>query len=135
MNTSLSVDLLLYAGMLIGLSIAAHFFSPHCAATMLPVGVAGGALSALLGVLGLLGRPLRRWAIVGMTVLSLVLLAQAVSTWLAIGEGVEAVKPASLIPTLLWVFAVGQLVNLIQNRSGLLLDSSKEDHDSTAHNE
>lgn len=135
MNTSLSVDFVLYAFMLVGLSMLAHHYAPHCAATTLPVGIAGGVLSALLGVLGLLGYLLRRWAIVAMTVLTLVLLAQAVSTWLTIKEGVEAVNPASLIPTLLGVFAMVQLVNLIQNRSGLLVDSSKENHDSTAADE
>lgn len=123
MNTSLCVDLLLYGGMLLGLSIVAHHLSPHCAATTLWVGIAGGVLSAILGVLGLRGYPLRRCAIGAMTILSLVLLVQAVSAWLAIREDVEGVKAASLIPTLLWAFAVGQLVNLIQNRNGLLLCS------------
>ena len=135
MNTNLSVDLLLYGGLLLGLSIVTHQLSPHCAATTLWVGIAGGALSALLAVLGLLGYPVRRWAIVAMTVLSVVLLVQAIRSWLAVEEGAEAVKPVSLIPTLLCVFAVGQLVNLIQNRRGLYLDSSERDHDSTAHNE
>ena len=132
MSTSRSVDFVLYAFMLVGLSLLAHHYAPHCAATTLPVGIAGGVLSALLGVLGLLGYPLRQWPIVAMTVLSLVLLAQAVSAWLAIKQGVEEVKPASLIPTLLWLFAVVHLVNLIQNRSGLIVDSSKENHNSTA---
>jgi hypothetical protein len=100
MNTSLSVDLLLYGGMLLGLSLIAHHLSPHCAATTLWVGLAGGVLSALLGVLGLRGYPVRRWAIVAMTVLALVLLVQAVIVWLAPTEAVEAVKPASLILTL-----------------------------------
>ena len=132
MNTSLSVDFVLYAFMLVGLSLLAHHYAPHCAATTLPVGIAGGVLSALLGVLGLLGYLLRRRAIVAMTVLSVVLLAQAVSAWLAIKQGVEEVKPASLIPTFLGVFAVVQLVTLVQNRSGLFVDCRKGNHDSTA---
>lgn len=125
MSTSLSVDLVLYAFMLVGLSILAHHTFPHCDAATLWVGIAGGVLAALLGVFGLRGYPLRRWAIAAITVLSLVLLVQAVSTWLAMKAGVESVKPASLIPTLVCVFAVGQLVNLIQNRSGLLFTSGE----------
>ncbi len=132
MSTGLSVDLLLYGFMLLGLSIVAHHLFPHCALTTLPMGIAGGILSALLGVLGLRGHPVRRWAIVAMTILSLVLLVQVVSAWLAILEGVAAVQRVSLIPTLLWVFAVGQLVNLLQNRSGLPFDSNEGNHRSTA---
>jgi hypothetical protein len=134
MRTSLSVDLVLYAFMLVGLSILARHSSPHCDASTLWVGITGGVLAALLGIFGLRGYPLRRWAIRVITILSLVLLVQAVNGWLAIWEGVAAVQPASLIPTLLWVLCVGQLVNLIQNRSGLFFDANEGDHLSIARN-
>jgi hypothetical protein len=126
------VDLMLYAVMLVVLSIVAHRFPPHGVVTILPVGVVGGLFSALLGVLGMLGYPMRRWAIRAMTVLSVLLLAQAVGTWQVIKESGEGMKPASLIPTLLWLFAVGQLVNLLQNRSSVLFGSDEGDRDATA---
>lgn len=132
MSTGHSVDLLLYSFMLLGLSIVAHHLSPHCDAATLWVGIAGGVLSALLGVLGVSGYPVRRGALVAMTILSLVLLVQAISGWMAIQAGVAAVQPVSLIPTLLGVFAVGQLVNLIRNRSGLPLEANEGDHGSNA---
>jgi hypothetical protein len=120
MNTSLSVDSLIYAVLLPGMSFLAHHLSPHAAGTTLWVGIAGGVLSAVLGVIGLQGYPIRRWAIVAMTVLSIVLLEQTVTAWLTVRGGVEAIKSVALILTVLLVLAVGQLVNLIQNRSGLL---------------
>lgn len=119
MKTSLAVDLVLYGAMLVGLSILAHRLSPHGVTTTLWVGITGGASSVLLGGLGLRGYPVRRWAIGAMAILSIVLLAQTVFGWLAVKAGVESAKSAALILTVLSVFAVGQLVNLIQNRSGL----------------
>jgi hypothetical protein len=135
MSRGLSVDLVLYAFMLVGLSIVAQRFSPHGVATILPVGLAGGLLAALLGLFGLLGRLQRRRAIVAITVLSLVLLAQAFGTWLAIWQGGAPVKPASLIPTLLWLSSVGQLLNLIQSRSDPPTGSRTGDRGSTDHNQ
>src|SRR5688572_29162693 len=112
MNKSLSVDLILYGGILLGLSILVHHFYPNAAATTLWIGIGGGALSALLGVLGLRGYPVRRWSIAAMIILSIVLFAQAVASWLASKPGVKDAKSGALILTLLSVFAVGQLVNL-----------------------
>ena len=129
MKTSLSADLLLYGVMLLGLSMLAHHLSPHGVATTLWVGITGGASSALLGVLGLCGYTVRRWAIAAMAILSIVLLAQAVIGWLAVKAGVEAAKSGALILSLLLVFAVGQLVNLIQKWRGLLVSEDRNDRD------
>ena len=129
MNKSLSVDSFLYGGMVLGLSILVHHFCPNAAATTLWFGIPGGALCALLGVLGLRGYPVRRWALATMTILSIVLVAQAIIGWLAVKAGVEAAKSAAMVLTLLWVFAVGQLANLIQNRSGLPFDAEPEDRE------
>jgi len=135
MNTSLSVDLLLYGGMLFGLSILAHHLSPHVVATTLWVSIVGGTLCALFGVFGLRGYHVRRWAIGAMAILSIVLLAQTVFGWLAVKAGVEAAKSAALILTVLWVFAIGQLVNLIQNKSSLPFNDDQEHHDPTGRDE
>ena len=135
MNRSLSVDLILHGGMLLGLSILAHNLSPHAAAITLWAGIAGGVVSALLGVLGLRGCPIRRWSIAAMTVLSIVLFAQAVTSWLALKAGVKDAKSAALILTLLCVVAFGQLVNLIQNRSGLPFADEPEHRDETGHDD
>jgi len=135
MSTSLSVDLLLYGVLLIGLSTFAHRLSPQAAPTTLWVGIAGGLLTALLGVLGLRGYALRRWAIVVVAVLSIVLLAQAVTGWLSVKAGVEAANQAALILTVLWGFAVGQLMNLVQNRKGLPFDAGPQSRDPAAGDE
>jgi hypothetical protein len=134
MNKSLSVDLLLYGGMLIGLSILAHHLFPNGVATTLWIDIAGGATSVLLGGLGLRGYSVRRWAIGVMVILSIVLLAQTVSGWLAVKAGVEAAKSAAMIPSLLFVFGIGQLANLIQNRSGLPFSADKKPRDPTNEN-
>ncbi len=125
MNKELSVDLLLYALILVISSFVAHRFSPHYVASILPVGMGGAMLSGLLGALGLLGRPVRRTAILAMTGLCLVLLAQAAVVWIAIHKSDAGLKPASHIPTMLWLFAVGLLVNLIQNRGDTLFKTSQ----------
>ena len=115
--------------MLLGLSILAQRFVPHAAAMTLWVGIVGAVLCALLGVLGLCRYPVRRWAILTMTILSIVLLPQTVIGWLAVKAGVEAAKSAAMVLTILWVFAVGQLVNLIQNRNGLAHNADTKDRD------
>jgi hypothetical protein len=126
MNRSLSVDLLLYGGMLFGLSIVAHNLFPL--ATTLWIDIAGGVISALLGILGLLGGAVRRWATVVLTVLSIALFPQSVIGWLAVKADVEAAKPVAVILTVLWVLAVGQLLNLIQNQHNLLFGPDIENH-------
>lgn len=125
MNKELSVDLLLYAAILAALSFAAHRFSPHYVTSIIPVGIGGAVLSAILGALGLLGRPVRRGAIVVMTALSLALLAQAAVVWTAIYKSDAGVKPASHIPTMLWLFSVGLVVNLIRNRGDTLFNPNQ----------
>jgi hypothetical protein len=135
MSTSLSVDLLLYGGLLTGFSALAYCLSPQAAPTTLWVGIPGGLLAALLGVLGLRGHALRRWAIVVMAVLSIALLAQAVTGWRAFKAGVEAANQVALILIVLWGFAVVQLMNLIQDRQGLLFDAGPKSHDPPAGDE
>lgn len=135
MNKDLSVDLLLYAVILTVLSFAAHRFSPHYVTSILPVGIGGAALSGLLGTLGLLDRPVRRGAILSMTALCLVLLAQAAVVWSAIHKSDAAVKPASHIPTMLWLFSVGLVVNLIQNRGDTLFNRNPDESPSSPRKE
>ena len=53
-----------------------------------------------------------------MAILSIVLIAQTVVAWLAVKAGVEAAKALAILLTVLSGLAVGQLANLIQNRSG-----------------
>jgi hypothetical protein len=130
MNTSLSVDLLLYGITLIGLSVLAHHFSFQVAAATLWVGIAGGALSVFFGVLGLRRYPVRLWAIMTMAVLSIILFGQVVVGWLAVKAGVETAKSAALILTVLCVLAVGQWVNLVQGGRGLPFNADTESRNS-----
>jgi hypothetical protein len=119
MKSSLSLDLVVYGVILVTLSVVAHLFRSEAQITPLWIGTAGGVLSTFTGALGLRGRIVRPWAIALMVILSVALLVPAVSGWLAVKAGGEIARCA-LIQTLLWVFAVGQLANLIQNRNNVL---------------
>lgn len=129
MKTSLSVDLLLYGGMLLGLGVLAQHWSVQAVTAAQWVGCTGGVVSGLLGVLGLRGCPVRRWSIVAMAVLSLVLLAQTVTGWVAVRAEVEAASTAALVQTVLWVFAAVQLLNLIQDKERFPFNANREQHD------
>jgi hypothetical protein len=129
MNRSLYVDLLFYGGILLGLSILAYRLSSNTAATLLWLGIGGGVVSASLGVLGLRGYHVRRWAILAMTILSIALGAQSVIGWLAVRGSVEATQSTAMLLTVLLVLTVGQLVNLIQNRRDSLFRDDGEHRD------
>jgi len=114
MNVSLDFDLLLYGVMLVGLGVLAHRLAPDFGTATMITGIAGGVLAAFWGVLGLRGFRQRIWPIGTLVVLDIVLLVQAITAWLAIKGGTEAVKPVALILTLLLAFGIGQLVNFLQ---------------------
>jgi len=114
MNVVLSLDLILYGLILAGLSVLAHCLAPDLVHTTLITGVAGGVLTSLWGVLGLRGFRRRVLPTVTLGVLAVVLLAQTVNAWSAMKTGVPAAKPVAVILTVLAVFAIGQLVNLVQ---------------------
>lgn len=117
MNVNLHFDLLLYGVMLAGLGVLAHRLAPDSGYATLITGITGGVLVVFWGVLGLRGFHRRIWPIGTLIVLDMVLLVQAITAWLAIKNGTEALKPVALILTLLLAFGIGQLVNLLQGRS------------------
>lgn len=117
-DRSLSLDLLLYGTLLCVLSIVAHRLSSYGGGMALWIGIAGGAPSVLVGGLGLLGYPTRAWAAGVTATLSFVLIIEAVFSWLAVQEGVDAAKDVALFQTLLSAFAVVQFMNIVRSRSG-----------------
>lgn len=134
MNFSLSLDLLLYGLMLVGLSLVAHRIAPDFAGTTLTIGVAGGVFTMLWGVLGLRGFRQRAWPIVTLTIVAVLLLVQAVKAWLALRAGGEALKPVAVILSVLVMFAIGQLMNLAQSGRNLRIKFG-DDTDNTTNGE
>lgn len=114
MKFSLSLDLLVYGVMLLGLSLVGHRLAPEFAGPLLVIGIGGGVLTAGWGVLGLRGICRRVWPIMTLTLIGLLLLVQAVKAWLALKDGAEGLKPVAVIISLLAFLAFGELLNLIQ---------------------
>jgi hypothetical protein len=87
MSRTLSIDLLAYALFLTGLSVLAQRLAPAFGMTSVITGIVGGALLASCAVLAIRGHPRQRWALLTLVVLAVVLLAQAVSAWIAVRGG------------------------------------------------
>jgi len=114
MDINLSLDLVLYGVMLIGFSALASRKVLDVGDATLITSLVGGVISVFWGVRGLLGFRVRAGATVTLAVMAVLLLALTVNAWLAVGAGVETLKLASMILTVLLVFAIGQLANFMQ---------------------
>jgi uncharacterized membrane protein (UPF0136 family) len=112
MSRTLSIDLLAYALILPGLSVLAQRMAPAFGMTSVITGIVGGALLASCAVLAIRGQPRQRWALLTLVVLAVVLLAQAVSAWLAVRGGAVEAKPVAMIRTLLLLFTLVQAYNI-----------------------
>jgi len=133
MDKNQSFDLLVYGLMVVGLNLATHRIAPGFAGASLPLLVAVGALIMLMGVLGLLGFRRRAWPIVTLIMAAGLLLVQAAKAWFAVKSGVDGMKPAAVILSLLLFFAFMQLVTFarperqLRARSGKRLENAVKD--------
>ena len=126
MNVSLSLDLLLYGLMVVGLNLVAHRIAPDFAGATLTLVIAGGLFIMFWGVLGLRGFRRRAWPIGTVLIVAVLLLVQAVKAWFAMQAGVVGLKPVAAILFLLLVLAIGQLVNLAQSGRHLGIKIGKD---------
>jgi hypothetical protein len=116
MNVSLSVDLILYGAMLIGVGYFATRFPPEVGVVTTVTGFVGSILCLWWGILGLRGRRSRVGPIVTLLVLAVALLTLVIKQFVAIRAGMNTSKTLLLLEFVLLVFAVGQLINIFQRR-------------------
>jgi hypothetical protein len=102
-----------YGVLIAVLGLLTQQFAPEISRPTFLAGVAGGVLSALWGVLGLLGKRIRGWAIVTMGATGFILLSQIVSHWMPLGEPKPGSRTVALIATMMFVATVGALMVLV----------------------
>ncbi len=113
---NLDFDLLIFGTAVAAMGVLAHRLAPDFGDATLIAGIAGGALAVFWGVLGLRGFRRRIWPIATLTILNLVLLAQAVRAWMTVKGGTDALKPVALILTMMLAFGIVQLLNFMRER-------------------
>jgi hypothetical protein len=113
MNSKIALCVTTHGVALIVLALLIHRVAPEMARVTLITGLAGGALCALWGVLGLLGHRRRVGAVLTLIPVSLVLLPQVVSAWMDRGAGKSESLFASALMTVMLVASVGMLAYLL----------------------
>jgi len=107
MKSSLGFSLLALAVVYVGLSFLIQNLYPEIARTTFITGLVGGGLSALWGLLALLGLRSRAWAILTLVATSFVFLSQMVTAWM------EAGRPlAATIITVMLLLSLGMIMFL-----------------------
>lgn len=116
MNFNLSLDLVVYGLVLIGLSFVAKYLEPKLAGASLVVGITGGALCSICGICGLRGFGKRFYPIGMLLLLAIFLGAQAVVAWLkkASEQSDERLAIIFIIAT---VLTAGQLINILKGEN------------------
>lgn len=110
MKKKVSSLLVGYGGLVVVLGLLTQQFAPDLARSAMLAGVVGGGLSALWGLLGLMGKPHRGWAIFTMAVTGFVLLSQAVTHWMPSGEPRPGTRALALLATVMLLATLGTLM-------------------------
>lgn len=110
MKRTVSTLLVGYGGLVAVLGLLTQQFAPDLARPAMLAGAGGGGLSALWGVLSLLGKPHRGWAIFTMAVTGFVLLSQVVTHWMPSGEPKPGTRALALLATLMLLATLGTLM-------------------------
>lgn len=118
MNTSLSVDLILYSAVLTALSLVADRLDHDRNILILSAKLAGAVLCLAWGIAGLRGLHQKRGPIILLAVLASLLLFPTTMAWHEVTKGVETAKLQAVIHTVLFGMAFGQLMNFFQKRAG-----------------
>ncbi|MCL5098089.1 MAG: hypothetical protein M1608_11300, partial [Candidatus Omnitrophica bacterium] len=118
MKSILTIGLVVYGAIIAGLSLLTHYLAPETARTILVTGLAGGALCILWGVLGMLGRGGRPWAVLTLIVVSFMLLSQTVMSWLG-ASGDEPVNTVvKVLVTIMFLLSIGTVTILAHAGGG-----------------
>lgn len=110
MKKNVSSFLVGYGALVAVLGLLTQQFTPDLARPAMLAGVVGGGLSALWGVLGLLDKPHRGWAIFTMAATGFVLLSQVVTHWMPSGEPKPGTRTLALLATVMLLATLGTLM-------------------------
>jgi len=99
-----------YGGLVAVLGLLTQQFAPDLARPALLAGMIGGGLSALWGVLGLLRKPHRGWAVFTLAASGFVLLSQVVTHWMPSGDPKPGTRTLALLATVMLVATFGTLM-------------------------
>jgi len=118
MNRPLAFEFILYGLFLAGVSLAVQHKAPDFGQVTLVTGIAGGALSILWGVLVLCGYRRRWWMTLALAAVTLALLSQSVTAWMApVRDGdASPMRMVAVWVTVLLVFSFSLLMNVIHGQ-------------------
>jgi hypothetical protein len=116
-------ELFLYGLIVTVFTILGHKLDVEIASAVLGGAAAAGLLLCVLAVLWMRGYRVQRWAFIVLLLLSVLLLIQALLSWLVLMRDPSA-KVTPIIVTMLLIFALGQLATVF--RSGGKMQSSSE---------
>lgn len=106
---STSVLLIGYGCVVAGLGLFLRQFAPEWPAAAVWAGVSGGLLSVGWGLLGIISRPRRGWAIFTLAVTGFVLLSQMITGWTTPGEAKAATAFFRWMTTSMFAITFGAL--------------------------
>lgn len=118
MSLEVALDLVVCGLLLAGLSFVARHLQPDLPRLTFFTGVAGGGLCVLWGILRRCGTPCRVGAMITLAAVACVLACQAVQSWEASAEGESKGRIVTALMTVLVVFCVGMLANLVREGKG-----------------
>jgi peptidoglycan/LPS O-acetylase OafA/YrhL len=114
MSLEVALDLALCGGLAAGLSFLAQYQQPDFSRATLFTGLVGGGLCVLWAVLGRRGTRCRGGAMVTLAAIACMFVRQAVHSWEASAEGESKGRMVAALMTMLVVFCVGMLANLVR---------------------